>query len=311
LEERITLFAEILLPLPLPKVYTYRLPYEWNELLVIGMRVAVPFGVKKVYSGIVWKITEQPPEGYQANYIIEILDDRPIVTPLQMEFWEWISRYYLSNLGDVLNVALPAGYRVQSQSKISLHPEINLDDLGVLDEKENLVISLLIKEKIITVEQVQQLLNQKTVIKTIKSMYQKGLISMQEELRENYKPKWLDWVELSSDWKDDNFANEVLNYTEKRALKQFEALMHLLGRARAPHPLKQFVADTGVSRTTLNSLQSKGWVRIFQEKTDHLKLRAAGNSHLELTSKQNEIAEKVNASFDKGLSVFKSRFRNS
>lgn len=303
MEERITLFAEVLLPLPLPKVYTYRLPYDWNELLVVGMRVAVPFGVKKVYSGIVWKITEQPPEGYQANYIIEILDDKPIVNALQMEFWEWISRYYLSYLGDVLNIALPAGYRVQSQTKISLHPEINLDDLGVLDEKENLVLSLLIKEKIITVEQVQQLLNQKTVMKIVKSMYHKGLISMQEELRENYKPKWLDWIELSSDWNDENFANEILNYTEKRALKQFEALMHLLGRARTPHALKQFMADTGVSRTILNSLQAKGWVKIFQEKTDHLKLRSAGNSHLELTSQQTEVAQKVNESFDQGLPV--------
>lgn len=303
MEERITLFAEVLLPLPLPKVYTYRLPYDWNELLVVGMRVAVPFGVKKVYSGIVWKITEQPPEGYQANYIIEILDDKPIVNALQMEFWEWISRYYLSYLGDVLNIALPAGYRVQSQTKISLHPEINLDDLGVLDEKENLVLSLLIKEKIITVEQVQQLLNQKTVMKIVKSMYHKGLISMQEELRENYKPKWLDWIELSSDWNDENFANEILNYTEKRALKQFEALMHLLGRARTPHALKQFVADTGVSRTILNSIQAKGWVKIFQEKTDHLKLRSAGNSHLELTSQQTEVAHKVNESFDQGLPV--------
>lgn len=303
LEERITLFAEVLLPLPLPKVYTYRLPYEWNELLLLGMRVAVPFGAKKVYSGIVWKISEMPPEGYQANYIIEILDDRPIVTPLQMEFWEWVSRYYLSYLGDVLNIALPAGYRVQSQTKISLHTEINLDDLGVLDEKENLVLSLLIKEKIITVEQVQQLLNQKTVMKTIKSMYHKGLISMQEELRENYKPKWLDWIELSSDWKDENFANEILNYTEKRAVKQFEALMHLLGRARTPHQLKQFITDSGVSRSTLNSIQLKGWIRIFQEKTDHLKLRTAGNSHLELTSKQKIVAEKVNSSLAQGHPV--------
>ena len=303
MEDRITLFAEILLPLPLPKVYTYRLPFEWNELLVVGMRVAVPFGVKKVYSGIVWKITERPPEGYQANYIIEILDDRPIVTSVQMEFWEWVSRYYLANLGDVLNVALPAGYRVQSQTKISLHPEINLDDLGILDEKENLVLSLLIKEKIITVEQVQQILNQKTVMKVIKSMYHKGLISMQEELRENYKPKWLDWIQLTNDWSDENFANETLNHVEKRANKQFEALMHLLGRARVPHPLKQFCSDTGVTRTILNALYSKGWIKLFQEKTDHLKLKEAGKSHLELTQPQKEVAVKVGESFEQGIPV--------
>ena len=75
MSERITLFAEVVLPIPLPRVYTYRIPYEWNDNIVVGMRVIVPFGSKKLYSGIIWSISETPPEGYQANYIIEILDD--------------------------------------------------------------------------------------------------------------------------------------------------------------------------------------------------------------------------------------------
>jgi len=126
--ERVTLFAKVLLPLPLPKLYTYRIPFEWNEFVVPGLRVAVPFGVKKVYSGIIWEVGEHPPEGYQANYILELLDEKPIVSKSQQDFWNWIARYYMSPLGEVMQVALPAGFRVQSQTKIKLHPEFHPDD---------------------------------------------------------------------------------------------------------------------------------------------------------------------------------------
>ena len=194
MSERITLFAEVLLPLPLPKLYTYRVPFEWNEWIKPGLRVAVPFGVKKVYSGIVWTITEEPPEGYQANYILEILDEQALLKKGQMQFWEWIARYYMSPLGEVMQVALPAGYRVQSQTKISLHPEFQADEDLQLDEKENQILSMLLQEGAQKVEDIQKLLDQKSVMKLIKSLYIKGVITMEEELKQNYKPKWLEMV---------------------------------------------------------------------------------------------------------------------
>ena len=263
--ERITLFAEILLPLPLPKLYTYRVPYEWNELMVPGLRVAVPFGVKKVYSGIVWSISEKGPEGYQANYITEILDDETLVESSQREFWEWMARYYMSHLGDVMQVALPAGFRVQSQTKITLHPSFDPDETGILDAKENQILGLLLQQKSVRVEDIQQLLNQKSVMKIVKTMYLRGVISMEEELRENYKPKRVAMVELNDLWLDNDAANEALNALEKKAPKQFNAILGLLGKGMKPQVLGDFLKEYNTDRTVMRALQSKGLLRIYEE----------------------------------------------
>lgn len=263
--ERITLFAEILLPLPLPKLYTYRVPYEWNELMVPGLRVAVPFGVKKVYSGIVWSISEKGPEGYQANYITEILDDEILVESSQREFWEWMARYYMSHLGDVMQVALPAGFRVQSQTKITLHPSFDPDETGILDAKENQILGLLLQQKSVRVEDIQQLLNQKSVMKIVKTMYLRGVISMEEELRENYKPKRVAMVELNDLWLDNDAANEALNALEKKAPKQFNAILGLLGKGMKPQVLGDFLKEYNTDRTVMRALQSKGLLRIYEE----------------------------------------------
>ena len=263
--ERITLFAEILLPLPLPKLYTYRVPYEWNELMVPGLRVAVPFGVKKVYSGIVWSISEKGPEGYQANYITEILDDEILVESSQRDFWEWMARYYMSHLGDVMQVALPAGFRVQSQTKITLHPSFDPDETGILDAKENQILGLLLQQKSVRVEDIQQLLNQKSVMKIVKTMYLRGVISMEEELRENYKPKRVAMVELNDLWLDNDAANEALNALEKKAPKQFNAILGLLGKGMKPQVLGDFLKEYNTDRTVMRALQSKGLLRIYEE----------------------------------------------
>ncbi|MFN5890762.1 MAG: hypothetical protein ACK448_10225, partial [Bacteroidota bacterium] len=74
--EKVTIFAEVLVPVPVPKTYTYRVPLDWNEFIIPGIRVAVQFGYRKVYAGIIIAVSEEPPVGYQAQYILEILDDK-------------------------------------------------------------------------------------------------------------------------------------------------------------------------------------------------------------------------------------------
>ena len=303
MSERITLFAEVLLPLPLPKLYTYRVPYEWNELVMPGLRVAVPFGIKKVYSGIVWSLSETGPEGYQAHYITEILDDEVLVDPSQRDFWEWMSRYYMAHLGDVMQGALPAGFRVQSQTKITLHPEFEPDEIAVIDEKENQILGLLIQQKSIKVEDIQQLLNQKSVMKIVKSMYLRGIISMEEELRENYKPKRLAMVELNDIWLDNDAANEALNALEKKAPKQFNAILGLLGKGMKPQILGDFLKEYNTERTVIKSLQSKGLVRIFEEQVSRFVSTDGHGQSYELNDAQSKARDAIFAGFKQNKPV--------
>ncbi|MDD4214394.1 MAG: primosomal protein N', partial [Bacteroidales bacterium] len=92
--ERITLFADLILPLPLPGFYTYRVPFEMNNQLHRGQRVVVQFGKKKIYTALVYSIHQNVPKNFQPKYILSILDEKPIVNEKQFSFWEWMVNYY-------------------------------------------------------------------------------------------------------------------------------------------------------------------------------------------------------------------------
>ena len=297
-EERITLFAKVIVPVPLPKLYTYRIPHEWTEMVYVGQRIAVPFGTKKVYSGIIYELTEFPPEGYQASYIIDILDEKPIVSPKQLQFWDWLAQYYMCFLGDILATALPAGFRVQSLTKISLHPDFDPDELGVLDAKENEILSLLLTSKSITVEQVQSALKMKSVLKYIKSMYVKGLISMEEELKENYKPKFVELVQCTSFWDDEYEGNLALNNMERQSVKQFEAMMYILGAPGKSIEAKHLIASKSVSRQVLKALEKKGYVSFSKKREDRFNAIQGEGDFIELSNIQKVAVSEIHAAFE-------------
>ena len=78
-----TLFAELVLPVPIPKLFTYRVPALWNDRVKTGQRAIVPFGQRKILTGVIAKIHHQPPVGYEAKYLLELLDETEIITAFQ------------------------------------------------------------------------------------------------------------------------------------------------------------------------------------------------------------------------------------
>ena len=112
-----TLFADIILPLFLPKAYTYRVPSGWEEDCAVGKRVVVQLGKAKLYTGIISSLHHQPPEHYQAKYLEAILDEHPIVTKEQLALWEWMKEYYMCYPGEIFNVALPGNLKLNSETK--------------------------------------------------------------------------------------------------------------------------------------------------------------------------------------------------
>lgn len=298
MSERITLFVKIILPVPLPKLYTYRVPLEWTDLIFVGLRVAVPFGSKKVYSGIIYEISETPPEGYQANYILDILDEKPIVSVKQLQFWEWISSYYMCYLGDVLGSALPAGFRVQSLTKITLHPDFDPDELPELDSKENEILSILLTSKGISVEQIQSSLKLKSILKYIKSMYLKGIIAMEEELRENYKPKFVEMAECTSIWESDFEGNLALNQLSKSSEKQFQAMMLVLGSPSRKAEVKKITENKSITKAILKSLEKKGYLKLYKQREDRFLAIQGEGDEIEFSQQQLQAISEIQFAFD-------------
>ena len=92
------------------------------------MRVLVPFGRSKTYLGIVARLHDERPQGYEVKSVAQLMDSEPIITPQQLQLWQWIADYYLAPIGDVYKAALPAGlkaedgYRPKTETYIRLTP---------------------------------------------------------------------------------------------------------------------------------------------------------------------------------------------
>ena len=134
-EERVTLFAEVLLPLPIPGTFTYRIPFELNNKVKIGQRVVVQFGKTKVMSGLIVSLSNIVPDCTNIKYIIDVLDDDPVINENQLKLWNWISSYYLCYLGEVMQAALPSALKLSSESKISLAEDFELDSQTLSDNE--------------------------------------------------------------------------------------------------------------------------------------------------------------------------------
>ena len=118
------LYADVILPLAVPKLLTYHYLPTLN--LFTGQRVIVNVGKKKQFSAIIYKLHDKKPS-YNTKPIIETLDNRPIVRNSQLELWSWISRYYMTSLGEVMIAALPNSLKIQSESKY-LPASFTIDD---------------------------------------------------------------------------------------------------------------------------------------------------------------------------------------
>ena len=154
--ERVTYFVDVVLPLHLPQYYTYRVPFEYNNDICVGQRVVVQFGNRKVYSALVRRVHQQPPDYKDVKYILAILDQRPVVTETQLAFWEWIAQYYMCCVGDVMAVALPSAYRLQSESVIEIHPDFD-GQLDNLSENEIRIIHAISESTVVNVSDVSKI----------------------------------------------------------------------------------------------------------------------------------------------------------
>ena len=134
-----TFFAEIILPVPIPKLFTYRIPAALNEIVKTGQRVIVQFGQKKILTGIIANLHQQPPTDYEAKYILEIIDENEVIGPRQFSLYQWMADYYMCTPGEVINAALPSGLKLSSESMVQLHPSFHWEETSFdFSEKEQI-----------------------------------------------------------------------------------------------------------------------------------------------------------------------------
>ena len=301
-EERITLFAEILLPLPIPGTYTYRVPFELNHKVRVGQRAVVQFGKTKILSGLIMSFTDAVPDCNAVKYILDILDDDPVVNENQLKLWNWIASYYMCYLGEVMQAALPSALKLSSESKISMAEDIDADSM-TLSDNEFLIVEALQIQPQLTITEVSKIIGYKKVMPLIKTMIEKKIIVMHEELQQKYKVKYERYVRLSNDYRDEEKIHELMDSLSKRAYKQLELIMafFVLGGSvdndvKASDLLKKANANSSI----LASMVEKGIFETYQKRISRLKEYKALTdvSSIVLTEKQYDAFDEIHKGFE-------------
>src|SRR5699024_5109530 len=189
-------FVDVILPLPLEKHFTYALTNSQAKKLQPGMRVAVPFGKTKVYTGVVSRLHHEKPRLYETKLVEEIMDENPLLTKEQLRFFKWLADYYLCSEGEVLKAALSSAFLLQSETVIELNKEGNFQDKNITDE-EYLILEALERQSILKIQEVMEILDKKTVLPVLNKMVEKEMIVVNQEIYKKYKPKLVRYVRLA------------------------------------------------------------------------------------------------------------------
>lgn len=301
--ERKTLFADILLPVPIYNEFTYRIPFELNDSAQAGCRVIVPFGKSKVVTGIITRIHENVPTDYIARYIDAILDDTPIVTPEQYEFWKWISTYYMAPIGDVMNAALPSNFKLASETKILIHPDYHYDKKFLTEREDEIYQALVIRETL-DIGEIADLIGIKTIQPILKAMIDKRVIITYEELKHKFTPKSAIFILLALQEEDE--LNAILEQLDgqKSKQKQLEALLAILNLGSYKNGLcepilRKELTERGVSQSSLNTLEKNGWIqqeRLIISRFDDQS--TAEKEFKELSSSQQKALHEIHSGFN-------------
>lgn len=260
------------------------------------MRVAVSFGKTKMYTALVLHIHQNPPETYEAKEIHQILDDKPIVTEVQLLNWQWISKYYMCSLGDVYRAALPSAFLLESETVV-IKNEAFVEE-SELNDEEFLIFEALQHQSQLTIHQVSDILGKKKVLPIINGLIQKNVVSVQEEIYEQYKPKMVKYVRLNAVYNSDKGLQNLLEQLS-RAKKQREAVLGYfqLSADKKPIKAKDLETKTGISSAVIKALVYKDIFEFYQIQTDRINFKGETNVLKELNEFQEKALEEIKKSF--------------
>jgi primosomal protein N' (replication factor Y) (superfamily II helicase) len=300
-------YADVILPVPIPKMFTYKIPRTMVEEIGIGYRVIVQFGTKKILTGVVGKVHQKPPQAYQAKPILDLLDTQPTVNPLQIKFWAWMAEYYCCHIGEVMNAALPSGLKLSSESKIQLNPTYDRDtSLYPLDEREEVLLNALSAKGEMGYEDCIAILGLKSIHVIIKSLVIKEAILVFERVQEKYTPKVETRIRLTQSYVTDRNLLQQLFAQISGKPKQEDVLLKYLQEVPVYHDPdsnqkgldKKMLADAGLSLSAVKTLIKNGILEEYKLIISRFEEIAPDQEAAELSDLQQEALSQIKSHFE-------------
>lgn len=289
------MYVEVVFPLPFRKTFTYKVPEELEPVAIMGVRAVAPFG-KRTLTGFIVNTSLKTSVKEKIKSIYDILDDSPIIDELSLKFYEWLSDYYLSSLGEALRLAVPLGTDVASKRKILIDPEY-CEKLLSEEKKKTSVRAKILKELTsraqITQSHLSKLVGKKNIYSQIRTLQKQGAITITDEVEKaKVKPKKVKYVKLNKTIGEVYAAFPEL---ESRSPKQVKILLEVIASKEKLLPVAELLHKTESSKTSIDSLQRKGFVNVFDKEVERRYSEAYSEVHQELkaTAQQAAIIKSV------------------
>ena len=293
-------FVEVILPLSLAKTFTYQVTEAEFHYIKKGMRVVVPFGKSKMYTALAIEIHQNKPALYEAKEIHQILDNKPIVTEIQIAHWQWIASYYMCAIGDVYRGAMPSALLLESETLISQKQDVFVDE-SLLSDDEFLVYEALQQQSSLKVQDIIAILNKKNIFPVIQKLIDKNILVLQEEIQESYKPKLVRYVRLHPKYNSNSGLGELME-TLKSAAKQREIVMsyfQLSASEKKPITVKKLVETASSSSAIIKALIEKEIFEDYFIQEDRVNFAGkAQEEQLQLSSAQQNAFDGIKDSFN-------------
>ncbi len=289
-------WIEVILPLAIPKTYTYSVPSFLYNKIQIGCRAEVVFGKNKKYAGIIKSVSKIKP-AYETKEIINVIDEEPIVYPPQLSLWKWISDYYMCSEGEVMSAALPTHLKLSSETILIYNEEYG-DDFSELDNEAYLVAEALLIKKELRLTEVQMVTDTIHVYPLIKKLIDKKVCFVWEAFNNNYKEKKENFIFLNPEFNNDDKLNELLN--NSKAPKQMELLLSFLHLIKTQGEVSQteLLKKSGASASQLKGLIDKNILFAEKKSIDRLKsIPKKSDTSFELNDSQKKILEEIEIAF--------------
>ncbi len=267
-------YIDVILPIPIEKLFTYSITKAEYEFLKPGMRVSVPFGKTKIYTGLVSLSHYNAPLVYEAKPIHQILDDVPIVLPKQLELWQWISSYYMCTIGEVMRAALPNAFILESETLISKNTLQEINECDLKDD-EFLIYEALQHQSSLKINDVSDILDKKNVLPVIKRLLEKEVVVITQEVYEKYIPKYVRYVKLHANFLLKEELQKLLE-SLKKAPKQRDVVMALFSisvKTKKPVKVKDLLNESGASSTIIKTLIDKLILEEYHIQSDRIEYK--------------------------------------
>lgn len=299
-------YAQIILPLNLKGSFTYKVPDELVPEIQLGMRVLVPFGGKKIYTGIVFELHDLAPENFVAKEVISILDDSPIMPKEQIDFWNWLSGYYLCGLGEIYRFAFPSSLKLESETYLKLKPNIQVD-FENLDVNEMYLIQALEVRQLINLTDIEAFIPKKDIIKTINALIDLQYIEIDEQIAEKYKAKEVAYVKIKDAVLANHHLTEILLKLNKAPKQKDLFLLILEMQTEKPdvYIKKAALFEDGVFGSShFKSLADKDLVEEYYMQKDRIESYEGEIEEIEKLSEEQKAAkQEIDEAFEENKNV--------